>query len=181
MSELRGHCWCNPTGHWLLGLLRHHLHHLLTEGCGGDCEHTHTHTIDDYTQCQVKQQFQKLDHEQRQVLYSQIPSCSHWGLLFHHTPIKYTGIPVAMMPKPMAHSFGVFQKETMMRKRQASTKLTGSRIFTCREKIGGFITETLKDHQVRWRVLQRSISKGLFWATVECCTATWQTEDPVAL
>ena len=45
MSELRGDCWRNPIGHWLLGLLRHHLHHLLTEGCGGDCEHTHTHTI----------------------------------------------------------------------------------------------------------------------------------------
>lgn len=39
-----------------------------------------------------------------------------------------------MIPKPMAHSTGVFQKETMIRKRQANTKLTGSRMFTCRDK-----------------------------------------------
>lgn len=168
MSELRGHCWCNPIGHWLLRLLRHHLHHLLTEGCGGDCEHTHTRLAITHN---VKWNGSFRSSWAWQVLYSQIPSCSHWGLLFHHTPIKYTGIPVAMMPKPMAHSFGVFQKETMMRKRQASTKLTGSRIFTCREKIGGFITETLKDYQIKWRDLQRPLSKGLFWATVECCIA----------
>lgn len=40
------------------------------------------------------------------------------------------------MPKPIAHSNGVFQKDTMMRKRQASTKLIGSTIFTY-EKKGG--------------------------------------------
>ena len=34
------------------------------------------------------------------------------------------------MPKPMAHSTGVFQMDTTMRNIQARTKLIGSRIFT---------------------------------------------------
>lgn len=40
-----------------------------------------------------------------------------------------------MMPKPIAHSTGVFQKETTMRNRQASTKLTGNKILTCERTI----------------------------------------------
>lgn len=48
------------------------------------------------------------------------------------------------MPKPIAHSNGVFQKETMMRKRQASTKLIGSTIFTY-EKKGGLLTRGNKE------------------------------------
>lgn len=39
-----------------------------------------------------------------------------------------------MIPNPMAHSIGVFQKDTMMRKRQARTKLIGSRMLTCDQR-----------------------------------------------
>lgn len=56
---------------------------------------------------------------------------SHFGLFFHQTPIRYTGTPLKMMAKPMAHSFGVIQKETAMRKLHARTKKMGNSKLTC--------------------------------------------------
>lgn len=52
------------------------------------------------------------------------------------------------MPKPMAHSTGVFQMDTTIRNIQARTKLIGSRIFTWGKRFHGILNTLQTDKHI---------------------------------
>ena len=66
--------------------------------------------------------------------YSLIALLTHSGLLFHSTPIRYTGIPLRTMTRPIPQSTGAEYSDRPTMKAAQKMKTIGHSIGTCIER-----------------------------------------------
>lgn len=62
-----------------------------------------------------------------------------FGLFFHATPIRYTGIPVNVMRQPIPVSLGAANSEATSRKTQARPNTIGMAILNYKNRMIGIL------------------------------------------